>query len=138
MLGEPVPGAQSDTVGVQSGVPAYGAVAGYATYYGASYNGGPLGCGVAFAVRGTGIYSSDDDSIAASAWNPATGHTYGCGTRLRLTGPGGSHIVTVQDACPGCQPNVIDLSESANRRVCATAAIPYEHTCQVTIERLPE
>ena len=102
---------------------------GWATYYGESYNGQPLGCG-------TGLYRSEDDSIAASAWRPDGSRAYECGARLRITGPGGSHVVTVQDACPGCDWNIIDLSESANRRVCATVDIPYEHTCRVRIEEL--
>lgn len=101
---------------------------GYATYYGISYQGLPLGC------VGAGLYDTNNPQIAAVG--PARYGEWPCGTRLELCGPGGCAIVTRLDSCPGCGPNVIDLSESANRLVCATAAIPYEHTCEVTIRRV--
>lgn len=101
---------------------------GHATHYGASYNGQPLGCG-------TGVYDSNDPTIAAVS--PARYEEWPCGTELLVCGPGGCTIVTRQDACPGCYANLIDLSEAANRLVCATEAFPYEHTCEVAIGVMP-
>lgn len=114
----PAGGASGNQAVGQSG---NGPIHGFATHYGESYNGQPLGCG-------TGDYRSDNPEIAAVS--PARYAEWPCGTRLRVCGPAGCAVVTRHDACPGCGPNVIDLSESANRLVCG---VP-EHTCEVTIE----
>lgn len=100
------------------------AVAGKVTHYGESYNGQPLGC--------TGRpYSSSDATIAASAWRPDGSRPYRCGQLLYVAGPAGGITVTVQDACPGCAWNHIDLSESGIEAVCGG-----RFTCAVTITRI--
>lgn len=101
------------------------AIAGHATHYGPSYNGQPMGC------PGAGFYSSADPTIAAVG--PARYAQWPCGTQLRLCGPAGCATVTRRDACPGCAPNVVDLSEAANSLVCGAPP----HTCDITIEVLP-
>jgi hypothetical protein len=93
---------------------------GQATHYGPSFNGQPLGCG-------NGVYSSHDPSIVAVS--PARYAEWPCGTQLQVCGPGGCVVATRQDACPGCHPNVVDLSEAANSIVCGG----QPHTCSVTI-----
>lgn len=81
------------------------------THYGASYNGSPLGC--------TGrLYSSGDPSIVATAWRPDGSRTFPCGTVLRLSGPSGTILGVVQDACPGCGWYHLDLSEAGILAVC--------------------
>jgi len=119
----PVPVAPAAPAEAQGGL-----ISGQATHYGESYNGQPLGC------AGAGLYSSDNPNIAAVS--PARYQEWPCGTKLRLCGPGGCAVVTRVDSCPGCYANLIDLSESANRLVCATERYPYPHTCAVTIEVL--
>ena len=97
---------------------------GWATFYGPDYEGGTLGC------AGFGLYDSGDATIAASAYDEATGaRPYACGAQLEVCGPAGCAVVTVKDACPGCSVNVMDLSDAANALVCGGPA----HTCQVTI-----
>ena len=97
---------------------------GWATNYGRSYNGRPLGC------SGFGNYSADGDWIAAVG--PDRYDSWPCGTTLRLSGPAGTALVVRADACPGCMANVIDLSEAANELVCG----PPAHTCQVVIQEV--
>ena len=48
-----------------------------------------------------------------------------------LCGPAGCQGVIVQDVCPGCSVNVIDLSELAHQRACGYG------TCEGTAEVLP-
>lgn len=100
--------------------------AGLVTAYGVEYNGRPLGC----SGR---PYSSEDASIAASPWSAGGGHWWPCGTVLRVSGPGGSAVVIIQDACPGCEAAgvVVDLSEAANLLICGG---PAAHTCSGTVE----
>lgn len=92
-----------------------------ATYYDATYNGGPLWCG--------GIFDAGDATIAAVG--PAHYADIPCGARVTLVGPAGTATVTRQDACPGCSASMIDLSERANELVCGAPA----HTCEVEIQR---
>jgi hypothetical protein len=100
--------------------------AGYATHYGGGpawgdaidYNGLPLGCG--------GIYRSEDPTIAAVG--PARYAQWPCGTQLEICGPVGCAVVERQDSCPGCGPNVIDLSESAHQLVCGAG------TCEISFK----
>lgn len=92
---------------------------GTATHYGAAYNGSPMGCG--------GRYSSDDVSIVAVG--PSRYAAWPCGTQLVIDGPEGSIVVTRQDSCPGCAPNMVDLSEAGSVAVCGAPA----HTCRVEI-----
>lgn len=99
-------------------------IAGIATHYGVSYQGQVLGC------SGEGRYSTYDPTIAAV--DPARYREWPCGTQLRLTGPGGSTIVTRRDSCPGCSPSMIDLSDAANMLVCGDRP----HTCRIEIEVL--
>lgn len=94
-------------------------IQGTATHYGESYQGSPMGCG--------GRYSSFDPSIVAVG--PSRYREWPCGTELIVEGPAGSIVVTRQDSCPGCSPNMLDLSEAGNATVCGAPA----HTCPVTI-----
>lgn len=96
-------------------------IRGWATHYGEAYQGGVLGCG-------TGYYDTDNPDIVAVG--PGRYTEWPCGTKLRVCGPAGCIVVTRHDACPGCSPNVLDLSEAGNRRVCG---IP-EHTCRATVQ----
>jgi expansin (peptidoglycan-binding protein) len=96
-------------------------IRGWATHYGEAYQGGVLGCG-------TGYYDTNNPDIAAVG--PGRYTEWPCGTKLRVCGPAGCIVVTRHDACPGCSPNVLDLSEAGNRQVCG---IP-EHTCRATVQ----
>ena len=95
------------------------AISGIATHYGYSYHWQRMGCG--------GIYSSYDESIVAVS--PARYAEWPCGTELLVTGPAGSIVVSRQDSCPGCSPNMIDLSEAGSIAVCGG----QPHTCRVEI-----
>lgn len=86
---------------------------GRVTHYGESYNGQPLGCG-------TGDYSSADVTIVAVS--PARYNEWPCGTRFAICGPGGCISATRQDACPGCSPSLLDLSEAGFAAVCGEDA----------------
>jgi hypothetical protein len=96
-------------------------IRGWATHYGESYQGGVLGCG-------TGYYDTDNPDIVAVG--PSRYAEWPCGTQLRVCGPAGCTIVTRHDSCPGCSPNVLDLSEAGNKLVCGDP--PY--TCEATIQ----
>ena len=96
-------------------------IRGWATHYGESYQGGVLGCG-------TGYYDTGDADILAVG--PSRYEEWPCGTKLRVCGPAGCITATRHDACPGCSPNVLDLSEAGNELVCG---IP-PHTCRVTLQ----
>mgnify|MGYP001579982932 CR=1 FL=1 len=98
-------------------------IEGYATHYGESYNGQRMGCSGA-------PYRSEDPTILAVG--PGRYAAWPCGTRLLVTGPVGEIVVTRQDSCPGCAPNVLDLSERGNELVCGAPP----HTCRVTIRVL--
>lgn len=121
-------------------------VLGWATHYGESYRGQPLGC------AGAGVYDPADTSIAAVG--PERYGEWPCGTRLRvcalppilgraevadgLAGDGADSLQPVRcvevvrvDSCPGCAANVIDLSEAGNAVVCSVPS-----ACRVTIEVL--
>ena len=50
-----------------------------------------------------------------------------CGTLLA-----GCVVVERQDACPGCGPNVLDLSEAGNELICGAPP----HTCRVTMQKV--
>ena len=76
-------------------------------------------------------YSSDNPSIVAVS--PARYQQWPCGTQLIITGPANSIIVTRQDACPGCHPSTVDLSEAGVLIVCGQVA-----TCQVTIQQIED
>lgn len=93
---------------------------GRVTRYGYSYEGLPMGCG--------GTYRSADPYILAVG--PARYAEWPCGTVLRLTGPAGVLEVARTDSCPGCGPNLLDLSEAGHARVCGAVG----NNCQVTIE----
>lgn len=107
------------------------------THYGTSFNGRPLGCS---SPHG-GTYRSEDSTIVAVPWRrgnayPSRDHEWKCGTRFRITGPGGSIIAKRRDSCGGCSRNHLDLSESANMAVCGGTR---PHTCHnVTVEVLGE
>lgn len=123
-------------------------ILGWATHYGESYQGLPLGCGPFWRYARElglnptfsreqhgvgngvwdGVYRTDDPTIAAVS--PDRYAEWPCGTKLLVCGPAGCAPVMRVDSCPGCSANVIDLSESANHLVCG---VP-EHTCRVTIE----
>lgn len=92
---------------------------GYATHYGESYEGAPLGCG--------GTYHSADPTIVAVG--PAQYGLMPCGTQLSVSGPAGSIAVTRLDSCPGCSATTFDLSEAGSEAVCGVPA----HTCEVTV-----
>lgn len=97
-------------------------VSGSATHYGASFNGSPMGCG--------GVYSSSDATIIAVS--PARYAEWPCGTSLQVCGAAGCIVGLRKDACPGCGPNQIDLSEAGLAQVCGPAA----SSCSVTIKPL--
>jgi len=107
-------------------------VGGWATHYGESYRGQPLGCGA-------GVYDPADPTIAAAAAPPGEGRVYPCGALLRVCGLGGCADVVVVDSCPGCWwdretgASTLDLSEAASAIVCGTEG---GGTCRVTITRL--
>ena len=115
------------------------AVWGWVTHYGESYEGGKLGCGFSApdSPFGDGRYHSDDSTIAASAWRSDGSRAYPCGSLLRVSGPAGSIVVMVVDACPGCWwdqdtgGNTLDLSEAGSAIVCGT---PGGGTCRARIE----
>lgn len=117
------PGAPAPNPSVSA--PGAAAIQGYATHYGPSYNGSPLGC------AGYGVYRSGDPTIVAVG--PARYREWPCGTLLRLCGPAGCAVVVRKDSCPGCGPYLLDLSEAANTAVCGSTP----HTCRVSIEVLP-
>jgi hypothetical protein len=135
-------GARKSEPSPESGAPA-GAAEGlpggsrvlWATHYGGgsawgdaiNYNGGVLGCGLYGDEDGDNLYSSWDPTIAAVGY----GSPWGCGSELLVCGPAGCQAVIVQDACPGCGADVIDLSEAAHERVCGAG------TCEVTVEVPP-
>jgi hypothetical protein len=99
---------------------------GFVTNYGEAYEDLPLGC------PGYGVYHSADATIAASAYDLATGaRAFQCGTVLELCGVGGCQVVIVKDACPGCAWNQLDLSEAAKVAVCGDV----RNNCAVSIER---
>ena len=84
-----------------------GCVAGTATHYGTSYQGGPLSCD-------TGYYDTDDPGIVAVGWESP----YECGDKLIITGAAGTITATVQDRCGGCGPYHLDLSEAGQLATC--------------------
>ena len=94
------------------------AIEGYATHYGRSYQGRTMGCG--------GTYDSDNPQILAVG--PSRYAEWPCGHRLVISGPAGSLELRRTDSCPGCAPNVVDLSEAGVRIVCGG-----EFTCKVNI-----
>jgi hypothetical protein len=96
-------------------------ISGWATHYGESYQDGVLGCG-------TGYYDTDNPDIIAVG--PSRYAEWPCGTKLRVCGPAGCITATRHDACPGCSPVVLDLSEAGNKQVCGDP--PY--TCRATIQ----
>jgi len=74
------------------------------TYYGADFQGGPLGCGSDIF----GTYDlNDPTTIASGAGGPP------CGTRLRLCSETACQNVVVKDMCGGCGPMHLDLSQAA-------------------------
>lgn len=101
-----------------------------ATHYGVSYEGLRMGCPGANGYRGS------DGSIAAVS--PTRYSEWPCGTRLLVSGPTGTIVVTRQDACPGCDkhgyPEMIDLSESGHAAVCGENG----GTCTVTVQVVSE
>ena len=98
-------------------------VAGLVTHYGVSFNGQSLGCGL-------GSYSSGNPGIVAVG--PERYAEWPCGTAFRICGDAGCIIGTRQDACPGCGPNHLDLSESGIGLVCGDQA----SVCRVSIEQV--
>jgi len=94
---------------------------GIVTHYGVQYNGRPLGCG-------TGHYASDNPSIAAVG--PSRYREWPCGTLIRVCGPTDCVDTVRQDACPGCGPNHIDLSEAGIAVVCGEGA----SLCRVQVQ----
>ena len=103
-------------------------LAGFATHYGAEYEGSPMGC--PSADGRSRPYRGEDATIVAVS--PDRDGEWYCGRELRVSGPAGSIVVTRQDSCPGCAANVLDLSEAGNALVCGAPP----HTCRVTIEEL--
>lgn len=117
---EPSPTAIPEPTAVPTlDAPVYG-FAGEVTHYGESYNGLTMGCG--------GIYWSWDTTIVAVAY-PGRNGEWPCGTHFRITGPTGIIDAIRTDACPGCNRNQLDLSESGMLAVCG-----YLGRCPVWIE----
>ena len=102
-------------------VPIGPAVDGSATHYGAQFNGRPLGCG-------TGFYSSSNAAIVAVG--PSRYREWLCGTQLSICGTAGCIVGVRHDACPGCGPYLVDLSEAGIALVCGAGA----GTCRVQIQ----
>jgi len=98
------------------------AINGWATHYGERFNGQTMACG--------GTYQSNDPDIVAVAY-PARNLDWPCGTRLRITGPGGTLETMRTDSCPGCGPNHVDLSEAGSLIVCGRVG-----NCDIRIEVL--
>jgi hypothetical protein len=96
---------------------------GWATHYGESFTGGVLACG-------TGYYQPTNATILAVG--PSRNGDWPCGAMLHVCGPAGCTTVTRQDSCPGCGPNVLDLSEAGNELVCGAPP----HTCRVTMQEV--
>lgn len=105
----------------QDPAPSTPIIRGWATHYGESYEGGVLGCG-------TGYYGTDNPEIVAVG--PSRYAEWPCGTKLRVCGPAGCIVATRHDACPGCSPYVLDLSEAGNELVCGDPP----HTCRATVQ----
>jgi hypothetical protein len=105
----------------QDAAPSTPIIRGWATAYGVSYQGGVLGCG-------TGYYDTGNPDIIAVG--PSRYAEWPCGTKLRVCGPAGCIIATRHDACPGCSPYVLDLSEAGNKLVCGDP--PF--TCRATMQ----
>jgi len=103
--------------------PVSAALRGWATHYGESFAGQPLGCGY-------GPYDPWDPSIIAVG--PSRYRDWPCGAFLEVCGPAGCILGIRQDSCPGCVSNVVDLSEAGSQIVCGAPP----HTCRVTIQRL--
>ncbi len=99
------------------------ALPGLVTHYGVSFNGQSMGCGF-------GNYSSANPEIIAVG--PDRYSQWPCGTALRVCGDSGCIIGIRQDACPGCGPNHLDLSESGIGIVCGDQA----SVCRVSIEQV--
>ncbi|HWO72572.1 MAG TPA: hypothetical protein VNN21_03350 [Dehalococcoidia bacterium] len=85
----------------------------YVTHYGESYNGHGLGCDDT-------VYSSFDPTIVAVG--PGREREWPCGTAFLICGAGGCLWAERRDACPGCSPYVIDLSERGLYLVCGAGA----------------
>ena len=94
------------------------------THYGESYDGQNMGC------TGAGPYRSADPTIVAVG--PSRYREWPCGTRLRVSGLGGSIDVVRTDSCPGCGHNHLDLSEAGIALVCG----PFERLqrCEASVE----
>jgi hypothetical protein len=124
---------QSLTEGVQhsvSGLEPISAVdQAWVTHYGERFNGRTLGCE-------TGTYSSDDASIVAVSYE--RNKEWGCGTILKICGPGGCLVAERVDTCPGCGADHVDLSEQGLEVVCGPGAgvcqasvAAYEPACEI-------
>lgn len=94
------------------------------THYGESYEHQTMGC------PGAGPYRSANPSIVAVG--PSRYRGWPCGTALLISGPHGQLRVVRTDACPGCGPYHLDLSEAGIALVCG----PFTHTqrCEATVE----
>jgi hypothetical protein len=89
-----------------------------ATYLHPSLHGNRAYCG--------GVYSRLDPTYLAVG--PANYLRWPCGTSLTVHGPSGSIRATVQDRCPGCSGNHVDLGEAASQIVCGRPS-----SCRVSI-----
>jgi expansin (peptidoglycan-binding protein) len=98
---------------------------GVVTHYGVTYNGYTMGCG-----PNPETYTSDNPTIIAVS--PADAGNWPCGTSLRVCGPSGCIIGVRVDACPGCGPYHLDLSEAGIDKVCGDQGA----VCKVTIEKV--
>jgi hypothetical protein len=96
---------------------------GLVTHYGVSYHGQRMGC------DGT-PYDTDNESIIAVG--PSHYYEWPCGTEFVICGPGECLTGVRQDACPGCGPGHLDLSEAGIVRVCG----PAGGYCRVSIHTI--
>jgi hypothetical protein len=75
-----------------------------------------------------GSYTARDPSIVAVSL--ARLGEWQCGSHLDICGPAGCIAGTMQDTCPGCAGNHLDLSDAGMALVCG----PLVDICNVRVQ----